>query len=109
MEVADHVRQAPLVEGDEFRRVRLPLLVRAVEGIESVPDLVAHDVRAWRRARTPPDLPLAVGASAGVPGGPPRRQRLPAQPAHVVEVGDAARADVNRTEARRELLLDQLW
>src|SRR5262249_5513717 len=43
-----------------------------------------------------------------VPGRSPRWQRYAVQLSHVVEVGNAARADVDRVEARAQLDLDQV-
>ncbi len=70
-------------------------------------DLVTHHVRRRRRPRSDDDLPVTVSARAGVPGRPAGRQLHPLQPAHVVEVGDTAGADVNRIQAGGQLLLDQ--
>src|SRR6516162_7669266 len=55
---AHHVRQALLVESLELRGVRLPLIVNAVDVIQRVPDLMAHDV--WRRRRPGADYDLAL-------------------------------------------------
>src|SRR5271166_3024053 len=52
VKIAGEMRLALLVKHAELRRVRLPFTRRAVEIIERVPDLVAHDVggRGWLRA-----------------------------------------------------------
>ena len=45
MEGAHHVRQALVVEAMELFGVGLPFLTNAVDVVERMPDLVAHDIR----------------------------------------------------------------
>src|SRR5487761_1747811 len=73
-----------------------------------MPDLVTHHVGRRRGTRPDDNLPVAVGTRAGIPGRPAGRQRNPPQPSHVVELGDAALADVDRIHAGREQVLDLL-
>ena len=78
-----------------------------VEVVQRVPDLVAHHVGCRRRPGADDDLPVAVGPGAGVPGRVPRRERHARQGAHIVQIGNAPGAHVDRVEPGRELLLDQ--
>src|SRR5215467_4106348 len=107
VEVARQARLAPLVERTELVRVRLPLAAGPIEVIEGVPDLVAHHVRRGGGPRADDDLALAVGTRTGIPCRVPRGQRDPAQAAHVVEVGYAARTHVYGVHAVREALGDR--
>src|SRR5580704_1068059 len=98
MEIAGEMELALIVKHAELRRVRLPFTRRAVEIIERVADLVAHHVRGRGRLRADNDLPLAVGARARIPGGPPAGERDALERGHVVEFRDPARPDKDRVE-----------
>ena len=99
---------ALIVKHAELRRVRLPFTWRAVEIIERVSDLVAHDVRGRGRLGADHDLALAVRARAGVPRGPAARQRDAPQRGHVIEFRYPARPDEDRVEAVGQPFLDPL-
>src|SRR5262249_54135548 len=108
VEVTYQVGQALRVERDELRRVGLPGTGRAVDVVERVADLMHHHVGGRRRAVAHDDLAVAVRSGADVPGGPAGGQLDPLQMAHVVQVRDAAGADVDAVQFAAEQFLERV-